>query len=75
MEEPHDYEHRPIISERIIERNGNGYGRLKDAVFTAVLLAAGWVIWNQQSQINEVQKDVVVLKVKCENQPLMRGAP
>ncbi len=59
--------------ERIIERGSNGYGRLKDVVFTAVILAAGAVIWAQQSTLNEIQKDVAVLKVKCNEQPVWRG--
>ena len=69
------YGDQPHLVERIIERNGNGFGRLKDIVFSAVILAAGGVIWAQQSKLNQIETDVAILKLKCTEQPLMRGGP
>ncbi len=63
------------VRELIIERNGNGsYGRLKDLVFSAIILGAGAIIWAQQSSIDSIKTDIAVLKLKCSKQPVERGA-
>lgn len=70
-----DPNERERIVERIVERNGNGsYSRLKDLVFTAIILGAGGVIWAQQSAIDSIKTDIAVLKLKCSKQPVERGA-
>ncbi len=67
---------REILVERVVEKEPNGgFTRVKDAVFMAVILAAGAIIWSQQSTIDAIKTDVAVLKLKCDKQPIYRGAP
>jgi len=64
------------VVERIIERpsNGNGsYNRLKDVVFTAIILAAGGIIWQQQEKIDAISIHLAQLDLKCEQKPVYRG--
>lgn len=63
------------IVERIIEsHNGNnGYNRLKDIVFVAVVLAAGSIIWAQQRALDQIELQIAVLNLKCSDKPLHRG--
>jgi hypothetical protein len=64
------------IVERIIENHGGngGFNRLKDVVFLAVVLAAGGIIWAQQSSIDDIRLQIAVLNLKCQNAPVHRGA-
>lgn len=66
--------------ERIIEHSSHGnsngsFNRFKDAIFVAVIMGAGWVIWQQQATIDDIKADVKVLKLQCAGQPNQRGGP
>lgn len=78
-EGPLDYARPGIIREVIRERsesddgNGSKFNGFVYAVFVAVVMGSGWIIWNLVSQNSALDKRVSLLEWKCPNQPLSRG--
>jgi hypothetical protein len=61
-------EHDHKYGMKIIETNG-GYSKLKDVVFTAVILGFGAIVWSQQATNAQIERDIAVLKLACLHNP------
>lgn len=67
------------LVDRIIERPSSreprsSFGSFKDYVFGAVIVGAGYIIWQQQQTISDIKTHLAVLDLKCRDQPIERGA-
>jgi hypothetical protein len=68
------YENESLAVEydRVKVIANDGYGKLKDIVFTAVILGFGAIVWTQQGTNAQIERDIAVLKLACLHNPEAR---
>lgn len=64
-EPPKDYvEPQQIILREVVKDSDGGFGRLKDVVFFALIIAVGGIIWNMSQRLASIELLVKILARK-----------
>lgn len=53
-----------IIVREIIKDSNGGFAKLKDAVFLAIILAVGALIWSMNQRLTTIETMVKIIAVK-----------